>query len=140
MIITIDILLPVTVADGLRFLRGNNTLTELCLRGMSLSGAALLALAFSVEAHPSSEESASVTGNCSDPEELFSSSQSFGLSALSTLEYCLQDGEESLLRLSTTLLEKVTSRNSHVPSYDLIDGTRGGPANLIVNVSKSECR
>lgn len=152
LILTIDILLPVTVADGLRFLRGNSTLTELCLRGRSLSGAALSALSFALEAHPSSEvqfssgersssAERSAVENYSDPEELFTDSQSFGLSALSTLEYCLQEGEEILSRLSAVLLEKVLSRNSHVPLHDpidLIEGISGGVANLTVNIFKSE--
>ena len=41
--------LPVIVADGLKFLRENKYLKELCLRGQSLCGSALSGLVYSLE-------------------------------------------------------------------------------------------
>ena len=143
---TLDISpLPLIVADGLKFLRGNKYLKELCLRGQSLCGSALSGLVYSLEPIKIEKFKSPVfqddllslvikdnNDNDNDDDDNnddfrilndFHNNHDYGLQALERLEYSLNEkndqngkGDDSS-HLSSQLLKIVESRNLIFSSY-----------------------
>ena len=142
---TLDISpLPLIVADGLKFLRENKYLKELCLRGQSLCGSALSGLVYSLEPVKIEKSKLPVfqddllslvlnddNDDDDDNDDFrilndFHNNHNYGLQALERLEYSLNERNDRNIQngksddsshLSSQLLKIVESRNLIFSSY-----------------------